>query len=328
MSKEANALKIGSFVIAGIVVTVIAILILGAGKLFSHRAPYVLYFADSVNGLTVGSPVKFKGVPVGTVTRIQVGLREASDTQYIPVIVEVDPELILSAAGEPVDIRNPVFVRALIQKGLRASLELESFITGRLYVQFDFYPDAKPPVFVHKQITLVEIPTISTGLAEFLKSLERLNLPAIAERINQVLANLQKLLEDSSLKEVSRRVVSSLEAFENLVGGPEVKGTLNSITQTSDEARNLLAGLRAEVKPVSGSLTNAADQAARTLAELRETSEELRRLLGPDSRLLGEVQAAVDEFSEMARSIRMLAEYLNRNPRAVLTGRKTSESKP
>jgi paraquat-inducible protein B len=328
MSKEANALKVGSFVIAGVAVAVIAILVLGAGKLFSHRAPYMLYFADSVNGLTVGSSVKFKGVPVGTVTRIQVGLREGAGTQYIPVLVEVDPDLILSAAGEPVDIRNPNFVKAQIQKGLRASLELESFITGRLYVQFDFYPNAKPPVFVHKQPPPIEIPTISTGLSEFLKSLERLDLPGIAERVDQVLANLQKLLEDAKLRDVSRQVVSSLEAFEKLVGGPEVRETLHSLTQTSDEARNLFTGLKSEIKPVSGSLTNATDQATRTLAELRQTSEELRRILGPDSRLLGDVQVALEEFSETARAIRLLAEYLNRNPRAVLTGRPTSETKP
>jgi paraquat-inducible protein B len=328
MSKEANALKVGSFVIAGITVAVIAILVLGAGKLFSHRAPFMLYFADSVNGLTVGSQVKFKGVPVGTVSRIQVALREGVGTQYIPVLVEVDPDLILSAAGETVDIRNPKFVKTQIDKGLRASLELESFITGRLYVQFDFYPNAKPPVFVHKGAPPLEIPTISTGLSEFLKSLERLDLPGIAERVDQVLTNLQKLLEDAKLRDVSRQVVSTLEAFEKLVGGPEVKETLHAVAQASDEARDLMAGLRAEVKPVSGSLTNAADQAARTLAELQQTSEELRRLMGPDSQLLGEVQSALEEFSETARAIRLLAEYLNRNPRAVLTGRPTSETKP
>lgn len=328
MSKEANAFKIGVFVIAGVSLAVLAILLLGAGKLFSHRAPFVLYFADSVNGLAVGSAVKFKGVPVGTVNRIQVGLQEGKGMQYIPVHIEVDQDLILSATGEAVDIRAPAFVEAQINKGLRASLELESFITGRLYVQFDYYAQAKPPVFVHKQGPVKEIPTVSTGLSEFLKSLERLDLPGMSQRINQVLTELQTLLQDAHLKDVSLRLVSSLEAFEKLVGGPEVRDVLQSATQTSEEARRLLADLRAEVKPVSGSLTNAADQAARTLADLREAAGDLRRLLGPDSRLVGQLNEVMDEFSTAARSVRLLAEFLNRNPRALLTGRKSPETKP
>jgi len=328
MSKQTSAFKVGSFVIAGVVLAVAVILTLGAGRLFSHHAPFILYFADSVHGLSVGSPVKFKGVPIGTVTRIQVALREGQGPQYIPVLVEVDESLILSASGEKVNIRDPRFVQAQVDKGLRASLELESFITGRLYVQFDYDSSLAPPVRVQKQGETLEIPTLSTGLSEFLKSLERVDLPGMSRRVNAVLDNLQQLLADTQLKEVSRQLVRSLDAFEKLVSSPDVTNALLSVTRTSEEAHALLADLRTEVKPLSGSLTNTADQAAQTLVELRQTLGELRRLVASDSPLLGEVNGALEEFSDAARAVRLLADYLNRNPRAVLTGRKPPEAKP
>ena len=78
------------------------------------------------------------------------------------------------------NIRDPHFVRLQIAKGLRASLELESFITGRLYVQFDYQSNPAQPVLVQKQGARIEIPTISTGLSEFLSSLERVDLPGLS----------------------------------------------------------------------------------------------------------------------------------------------------
>lgn len=328
MSKQASAFRVGSFVVAGVVLVVTVILTLGAGRLFSHRVPFILYFADSVHGLSVGSAVKFKGVPIGSVTRIQVALREGQGPQYIPVQVEVDEDLILSPSGERVNIRDPHFVRLQIAKGLRASLELESFITGRLYVQFDYQSNPAQPVLVQKQGARIEIPTISTGLSEFLSSLERVDLPGLSRRMNALLDEVQQALADAQLKEVSHRLVRSLEAFEKLAGAPEVITGLRSVTRASDDAHALLADLRTEAKPLSSSLTNTSDQAAQTLAEVRLTLGELRRLLSSDSPLLGEVNGALEEFSDAARAVRSLADYLSRNPRAVLTGRKPPEEKP
>jgi paraquat-inducible protein B len=328
MSQHANAVKVGSFVIAGVLLTLVAILILGAGQLFSHRAPFVLYFADSVHGLTVGSAVKFKGVPIGTVSRIQVALREGDGPQYIPVFIEVEEDLILSATGERVSIRDGVFVTDQIGKGLRASLELESFITGRLYVQLDYYASPGPPQWVQKSGTLPEIPTVSTGLSEFLKSLERVDLPGMSARIGAVLDDLQRLLAEAQLGEVSRQLVRSLDAVENLTRGPELKEALHSFARGMEEARQLLAELRVEVPSVTSSFNTSAQQAAQTLAEVQRTAAELRRLLGPDSRMLGDLQGALESIAEAARAIQTFADYLNRNPRALITGRPPIKAKP
>ncbi len=328
MSERANPLKVGVFVIAGVALLLAAVLVLGAGSLFSRRVTFVLYFADSVNGLVVGSPVKFKGAPIGTVTRIQLALREGATAQTIPVYIRLEEGLILSAAGRPVDIRQRAFVEAQIRQGLRASLELDSFITGRLYVQFDYYPNASPPVVHEPEGPYMELPTISTGLSEFIKSLERVDLGGLSHRLTTVLDDVGRLLRDAQVKDISQRLVRTLEAMQHFIESPEWKEAVLSVTRTSEETRRLVADLRAEVRPVAGGLTNATEQATQTLAELRRTLEELRRVAGADSPLVGELNETLTEFSGAARSVRLLADYLNRNPRALLGGRKYTEPKP
>lgn len=327
MNAAPNPVKVGAFVLAGLALAVAVVLALGAGRLFSHRVPFVLYFADSVHGLTVGSAVKFKGVPIGTVTRIQLALREEAGPQYIPVHVEVDQELILSAAGEPVNIRDRAFVKRQVDKGLRASLELESFITGRLYVQFDYYTNAGEPHYValQKHGTEMEIPTKSTGLPEFLKSLERVDLAGMSRRINQVLEQLQDLLQSANIAQLTEQAGRTLAAVEGLARSPELTNALLAVSQAADEAALLLAETRLQVEPVASRLTNSVEQATLAIAELRQATAELRRLFSSDSPLVGELQAALAQFTEAAGAVRRLAEFLNRNPRALLTGRKGPE---
>lgn len=328
MSAKANPLKVGVFVVAGVALVIAAVLLLGGRSFFTRRVPFVLFFAESVNGLVVGSPVKFKGVPIGTVTRIQLGLREGAGAQSIPVCIRLDEGQILSATGQQVDMWQREFVEAQIRQGLRASLELESFITGRLYVQFDYFTNAPPPVLVQKEGQFMELPTISTGLNEFLKSLERVDLAGLSRRLNTVLDDVGRLLRDAQVKDISQRLARTLEAMEKFIASSEWKQAAQSLTLTSEETRRLVADLRAEVRPVAGGLTNATEQATQTLAELRRTLEELRGVAGADSPLVGELNDTLSEFSDAARSVRLLADYLNRNPSALLGGRKHPESKP
>jgi paraquat-inducible protein B len=276
----------------------------------------------------VGSPVKFKGVAIGTVKKIQISLDERRDVQLIPVIIEVERDLIQSASDEPLDVGQQDFVAAQVAKGLRASLEVESFITGRLYVQFDYYTNAPPVVSEHGPGHHLEIPTISTGLSEFLKSLERVDLAGLSRRVNTLLDDVSTIVRTARIGEVSQQLVQTLESVRQRVNSPELKDAIRSLTAAADEARLMLADLRTEIRPVAGGMTNLTARAGRSMDELRDTLEELRQLLNPDSPLVGEVGRALEEFAEAARSVRQLADFLERNPQALLVGRRAPEAKP
>ena len=170
MSKQANPTKVGAFILIGAGILVLTIALLGSASLFSRPVTMILYFRDSVNGLVVGSPVKYKGVSIGQVTKISLAWTKGSDALLIPVIIEIDENAIQAEGDGGLPLTNPARLRQAVDNGLRGTLETESLVTGRLYVALDVFPKAEPPTYVGGS-KYPEIPTQATGLVEFIKNL-------------------------------------------------------------------------------------------------------------------------------------------------------------
>ena len=131
MSKAASKTLIGAFVIGAIALAVIAVIIFGSGKFFTKRPVYVMFFEGSVKGLNEGSQVNFRGVKIGSVKDIELKF-DAKDLAFlIPVYVEIDPTKVTGFKGT---IGREEAWEELIQKGLRAQLELQSVLTGQLMI--------------------------------------------------------------------------------------------------------------------------------------------------------------------------------------------------
>ena len=137
MAKQANRMMIGGFVVLAVIIMAASLVVFGSGKFFKKTNKYVLYFDEPVNGLTVGSPVLFQGVPVGSVTNITLQADFVTMKTQIPILIEVDPERWKVRTGER-DYRK--VAAKLIEMGLRAQLITQSYITGQLMIQLDFFP--------------------------------------------------------------------------------------------------------------------------------------------------------------------------------------------
>src|SRR5262252_3818628 len=141
MGSRINPTTIGAFVVSAIVLVIAGVLVFGGGKFFQEKVPYVMFFESSVEGLNVGAPVIFRGVQVGQVTEISA----IADPQTYDVRIKVQVEFVRGVikVGEEgqrfKDHREAV--QRLIQKGFRASLRMQSFVTGLLYVALAYYPD-------------------------------------------------------------------------------------------------------------------------------------------------------------------------------------------
>src|SRR5450631_581933 len=137
MNKKFNKTMIGIFVIGALVLLMVAIVVFGSGDLFKKTNKFVLYFDGSVKGLSIGAPVKFRGVSIGSVKDISLIYDSKAETITLPVIVEIQQDRIQGA---------PSFgelggAQKMIALGLRGNLEVQSFLTGQLMISFDFYPD-------------------------------------------------------------------------------------------------------------------------------------------------------------------------------------------
>lgn len=320
MSKQANPTKVGAFILIGAGILVVTIALLGSASLFSRPVPMILYFRDSVNGLVVGSPVKYKGVSIGQVTKISLAWTKGSDALLIPVIIEIDENAIQAEGDGGLPLTNPARLRQAVDNGLRGTLETESLVTGRLYVALDVFPKAEPPTYVGGS-KYPEIPTQATGLVEFIKNLSKIDLPNMVSQLNEILVRLNTSLGELKVKDLNDRLAKVLGSVDSLITSTKWTETVDSFRLTSDKAREVLGTIEKEVGPLGSNLTRTADSATATFAELQRTSAELRRVLASESPLMTELQTALEETALAAKALRQLADELTRNPASVLRGK-------
>ena len=169
MNKKISPTLIGAFVVGALALIVIAVIVFGSGRLFRQSKEFVLYFDNSVNGLRVGAPVKFKGVEIGSVKDIRLQLEKDREVNKIPVIIEIDLKKLLSRGASGLVAENTaVFHRAIVERGLRGQLLTESLVTGLLYVGLDIFPGT--PIRLVQKVNgdykYPEIPTTPTSFEE------------------------------------------------------------------------------------------------------------------------------------------------------------------
>ena len=312
MSKKANPVAIGAFVVGAIALLLLGVVVFGSGRLFADTTPFVLYFGGSVDGLNVGSPVRFKGVEIGSVTSIQLDL---GDEARIPVWIEIDNRRIIDHAGQSFT-RDPARLAAEVDRGLRAQLNTQSIVTGLLFVQLDYHPDM-PATFVSPPDQRShEIPTIPTTL----------------EQAQQVAADIINKLRGVDFDGFARAVREAIEGMNRAVNAPGLQATLEALPQTLanvDKAlisvQQLAANFDERTGPLVKSLQAASDRSTVAVEQARETLKSMQKLVDPGSPLAGQLSAVLDELRNTARSVRLLADYLERNPGAIIRGREGND---
>lgn len=140
MKKKRTIFLVGFFSLAAVLLLVGILYFLGSTSLFSKGDRYILYFNESVNGLNIGSPVKLRGVPVGSVSQILIDTRQDPSSHLIPVIVEILPARLRGVDGNMLNLSDPKVMENQIGHGLRGKLQQLSFITGQIYIELDYAP--------------------------------------------------------------------------------------------------------------------------------------------------------------------------------------------
>ncbi len=320
MKQQAHTFKIGVFVLVGLGIALAAAVLLGSGRLFARTVPMIVYFESSVNGLSVGAPVKFKGVPVGQVRSIHIAYDERRIRQYIPVLLELDEGRVITATGRQLDLSDREFMQAQVDIGFRASLQLESFIAGRLFVQLDYLEHALEPRYLHTG-PYFEVPSVATGLPEFMESLSRTDLAGMAVDLRTLLRALNRMIEDLEVVTIREELVNTLSALRGTMQSPGLTNLVHSVNLAADQLQQFLQTTRPEVSRLSDDLSAFTHESALTLTELRRALDEIQHVLGPNSVPLAQVQETLRDLGEAAQSVRRVADTLQRTPSVLITGR-------
>lgn len=355
MTPRPNALRIGVFALAGLALLVVATASIFGARVFADSERAVLHFKGSIYGLQGGAPVIFRGVRLGSVVSIGLTAGAQPGVVEIPVVVELDSELVANLAGSAPATGTPAPrpLNALIARGLRGQLATQSLLTGLLYVDLDLQPDLTRPTATATAAMpgaagpLTEIPTTATPLQTLQAQLEGVDLGRLAQDIAGIAASTQRF-----------------------VGSPELRRTLDDLAQTAASLRTLSATLERRAAPLADGaqrtlaqagqaasqagaaaleIGRAASQAGATAARAGRTLDQADALVAAGPPVLVSVQRAADELARTAaalrdataadapvmqstertladvaraaRAVRELSELLERQPEALLRGR-------
>ena len=328
MSKKANPTAIGLFIVVGVALGAIGLLLFSSSKMFSRTYDGIVYFNESLNGLNEGAPVKYRGVTIGSVKRVMVSYSQDTNDYAMPVIIEVEQKLIQERLHEQIGAFTQASIAERVKRGLRASLQTESLVTGVLYIDMRYSPDAPPPVYHELEKRYPEIPSEPTQIQQLFNSLASLDIGGIGTNVNALLLRIESKVDSLQVGELQKGITNLLGALDRLVSNAEITNDLIAVRTTLNEYRLLAEKLNGRVDPLADSLTNSLAEAKDALRQMRGAVENVRTMLAPDSPVRNGLELALQQLGDAAQSISTLAEFLNRHPNALIAGRDIPKKKP
>ena len=296
--------------------------------IFSKPGKFVAYFNESVQGLDVGSAVKLRGVRVGRVASIRVHYDANTRQSQVAVVAELDPNVISDGAGKMIPTTDRATLQRLIDEGLRAKIDLVG-ITGLQYVELDFFdPQSFPAPHVEGKTEFALVPTLRSGMSELIgnlskvaSNLNKVDFAGLSRELQSLLATANRQVGEADLKKMVAKVTSAAESIEAFASSTEAKAAFANFNRTATDVQGFVAKLNTQVEPVSAELVG-------SLHSFRAAAESVQKLLGPQSGLGDEAIKTLRQVTETAESLQALADFFERNPNALITGKKLPDKKP
>ena len=343
MSKQANPMAIGGFVLGALALAVIAILVFSSDALFKSKIRIVTYFPGTVQGLNIGARVEFQGVQIGQVVDIKLQYWQGKGRFRIPVYYDFWPKSLNILGGDSQNeggISVQATQRLVREQGLRAQLQAVSLVTGQYMITLGLYPES-PINVVGEGQAIAEIPAIEatrdriSGMLEGLRLDDLVNSgigalnaitamvenPAwqtLAPDVDQVLEEIRRLVTDldSGVKPLLGQLDQTLTDYAELAQTlkQRVNTLADSIEKTSAQVGTLGRRIESRVEPLANSAQGAFNNAGKALQSAND-------LLAEDSAPRYNLDLLLQEAASAARSLRLLADYIEQNPDALIKGK-------
>lgn len=330
MSIRANPTAIGAFLIGAAVIIIGGLAVLAGSAWFEKRSTFVSFFGESINGLEIGAPVKFQGVPIGTVTDLMIQIDREGKTFQVPVQFEVDLTKLETLRGTFVNLADKAVRAQQIADGLRVQLQMESLVTGQLYLELSYRADAKPPELEPRVTKWPELPTTPSLMAALGSG-----AGSVVGDVVKALKQINDMLEDIDMPQINAAVVSTAQSVQKLVNTPQLHAAFAQLpavtaqlTRTMTAVEKLVVTADSAVGPIAVQAERATTELASALQALRMTMEETQGLLSMDSGIGFEIQAVLSSLKEAADAMQLLATSLEQSPDILIRGKKPPEKKP
>jgi paraquat-inducible protein B len=258
----------------------------------SRKDYFLAYFDQSVRGLSRGAPVELLGIRVGKVADIRLELDADALEFRVPVLLEIHPDRI--AGIEQFSEDPDGYLARLVSQGLRAQLQPGSLLTGQLFVNLAIFPDAPAGQLLQEGDFLV-LPT----------------QPGLLEEVTSALVSIAAKLEALPLDDIGQSVSEAADGLSKLLNSPGMKDSIDSLADTLRAVRALAEELRGELAPALRA----------TLAQTEGVLKGAESMLSADAPVQRELRRSLRELADAARSLRIMAEYLQQHPEALIYGK-------
>jgi paraquat-inducible protein B len=268
-----------------------------------RKIPYLTRFTDSVRGLQMGAPVEFRGIRIGTVTDIRAQFDPERGVFDIPVTFEIEVERL--GAEQVRASTNPYETAArLVEQGLRTQLVSGNLLTGQLFIALDFFPDAEPAT-LDRSGRYPLVPSVLSTIGQFKQSIEGILVELSNLKLPALIADARK----------------TLQSIDGLASSPEIVRAIGSLESTLKRTESLVSQVDQKIGPLMDSVTTTSETAQGTLVQASATLKTADNVVGANSQVVYGLNELLEELTQAARSIRVLADYLEENPEALLRGK-------
>jgi paraquat-inducible protein B len=338
MSKPVNPSLIGGFVVGAIALLVIGFSVFGGGDYFTQKSRLVTFFDGSVQGLRVGSNVVFRGVRVGFVEKVELLTDPESLEPMIKVSMQLDPSSVrILRVNELSDkeLEKLMDIDRLIERGLSAQMASESFLTGQLLINLDFRPDRDLKI-TGIETDYPEIPSVPSDVQLFIERTqawmidiqENIRLDELVVDIQSVLKGVETLVNSPDLSQSLTGMNRLLNSDETQQLSASMNQTLKQLQAVTKQAENTLNqtsatlnGIDSNVNQLSSAFQLSLTELNKTLTDTQSTLRSAKKQLDGDSEQMYQLQSTLTQIESTARSARMLFDYLERHPEALLRGK-------
>lgn len=331
MANVANKYKLGVFVVAAVTLFIVSMLLLGALRFLEDKAQFMTVTKASVQGLEKGAKVKYRGVPIGQVTEIKISPTNEQILIYMEITAKSVDYEILSKSGERDRAAIEKFLNAEIEKGLRCQLRYGSAVTGSLYVEIsyftppEYYPIPSDVVlppghpFYMPSVPPVLFGNIMDTIQQSLEKISKIDFAKLSGEVESLMHTANKMLDEPqiheivtevheisvNLNDISKTLKGTLtkEKIEGVV--KDLTNTVNSIEELARRAREVLD--KAQIP-----------ETVKDARALMQTSKTSLQMVGP---LRRDVENTLLNLNNTLRSVQTLAEYLEKDPSALIRGK-------
>lgn len=337
MKTKISPAVVGAFVLGAFAIGIIALLSIGSLTLFSKPERFIVYFDEAISGLDQGSPVKLRGVRVGHVVDISIRYDRETGKSVAAVLCELNRGSISDEHGAILDVSDRGALQALVDRGLRAQLEIAGLATGLLFVELEFMDPAKyPDTSKTSDVKYVVVPPAPSEISEFrasastmmatattlLAKMQEIDFKGLSEELKKLVAEARMRMDGVDVKGLADQWKKTGESIDALARSPDTVHSIENLNKTMEALRTSIGRLDTQVDTNGKELRETLVQAKAALESFNQAAQSAKGFINAQQSFGTDTSRALERVADAAESVQRLADFLERNPNALLSGRK------